>query len=86
MNKKRKRQLTNRKKRFIIINVFLALFLFIGIGYSTLNVNLDIIGNIIVKKRIIKAENLSYNNSTSGVNCQTAQCMIDCIADSNTCP
>ena len=48
-NKKRK-QLTNKRKRFLIANAFLALFLFIGIGYSALDTNLNIFGNIQMKK------------------------------------
>jgi len=46
MSKKRKRQLTNKRKRFLITNAFLALFLFIGIGYSALSTNLNILGSI----------------------------------------
>ena len=44
------RQFTNKRKRLIITNVFLALFLLLGIGYSTLNTNLNIIGDLLVKK------------------------------------
>ena len=50
MSKNRRRQLTNKRKRFIITNVFLAMFLFIGIGYSALFTNLNISGDITVKK------------------------------------
>lgn len=47
--KKRKRQLTNKRKRFLIANAFLVLFFFIGIGYSVLSTNLKIVGDVTVK-------------------------------------
>ncbi len=51
MKKKRRRQLTNKRKRFLMINVFLALFLFIGIGYSALSTNLNIFGDVTLSSR-----------------------------------
>ena len=62
-NKKRK-QLTNKRKRFLITNAFLALFLFIGIGYSALDANLNIFGNIQMKKY---ERNTLYNNEISSI-------------------
>ena len=47
---KKRRQRTNKRKRFLIANAFLALFLFLGIGYSALSTNLNILGNIQLKK------------------------------------
>ncbi len=46
MGKKKRRQLTNKRKRFLITKAFLALFLFLGIGYSALSTNLNILGSI----------------------------------------
>ncbi len=50
--KKRRKNFTNRKKRFLILNSFLVLFLVLGIGYSTLSSNLNIFGDITLKKPI----------------------------------
>ena len=49
-NRKR-RQLTNRKKQLLIVNAFLVLFFFIGIGYSRLSTNLNVEGELLIKKR-----------------------------------
>ncbi len=49
-SRKKTKQLTNKKKRLIIINVFLAVFLFLGIGYAALSANLNIFGDVTVKK------------------------------------
>ena len=80
MKKNRKRRhFDNRKKRIAIANAFFALILFLGVGYSVLDANLNVIGNILLKKIIVTAENLSYDNTNTGVECTTAQCMIDNI-------
>ena len=47
---KKRRQLTNKRKRFLIANAFLALLLFLGIGYSALSTNLNFFGSITVKE------------------------------------
>ncbi len=86
MGKIKRRQRTNKRKRILIANAFLAVFLFLGVGYSYLSANLDIIGDVLIKKRVVTAENLSYDNSNTGINCSTAQCMIDCLADETKCP
>jgi len=49
---KKRKQLTNKRKRFLIANAFLALFLFLGIGYSALSTNLNILGSITIKERL----------------------------------
>ena len=43
----RKRQLFNNK---LVLNILLVLFMFLTIGYSTLSTNLNILGNLNVKK------------------------------------
>ena len=43
----KKRQLFNKK---IVLNIILVLFMFLSIGYSTLSTNLNINGNLNVKK------------------------------------
>ena len=48
-NRKRRKNVYKRK-RLIIINALLVLFLFLGIGYSALSTDLNIFGNIQVKK------------------------------------
>ena len=51
MRKTKKRsQLTNKRKRFLIANAFLALFLFLGVGYSALSTNLNFFGSITVNE------------------------------------
>ncbi len=59
MKKRKRRQLTNKRKRFLIANAFLALFLFIGIGYSAFNTDLNIFGDVTIKKPI--PNNTLYN-------------------------
>ena len=48
-NRKRRKNVYKRK-RLLIINALLVLFLFLGIGYSALSTDLNIFGNIQVKK------------------------------------
>ena len=48
-NRKRRKNVYKRK-RLIIINALLVLFLFLGIGYSALSTDLNINGNITVKE------------------------------------
>ncbi|MBR2998011.1 MAG: hypothetical protein IKF37_02905, partial [Bacilli bacterium] len=43
----KKRQLLNKK---LVLNILLVLFVFMSIGYSTLSTNLNILGNLNVKK------------------------------------
>ena len=51
MRKTKKRsQLTNKRKRFLIANAFLALLLFLGVGYSALSTNLNFFGSITVNE------------------------------------
>ena len=45
----KKRQLFNKK---IVLNIILVLFMFLSIGYSTLSTNLNIQGNLAVKKYV----------------------------------
>ncbi len=50
MRKKRRRQFTNKRKRLLIVNGFLVLFLFLGIGFSSLSTDLNIFGDITIEK------------------------------------
>ncbi len=61
MKKRKKRQLTNKKKRLLMVNAFLVLFLFLGIGYSFFNANLNILGDVLVKKALCEPDNKLYN-------------------------
>ena len=56
--RKRRKQFTNKKKRLLIINGFLVLFLFLGLGYSALGYSLSFFGNVTVR---------NYNQSLYGV-------------------
>ncbi len=58
---KRRRQLTNKRKRFIMLNSFLAFFLVLGIGYSALGTNLNILGSIQLKKQDCQVNKKLYN-------------------------
>ncbi len=51
--RKNKKNFTNKKKRFILLNSFLVLFLVLGLGYSVLSANLNIFGDVTVKKKVI---------------------------------
>ena len=48
--KKRKRISSNYHNKSIMLNIILVLFLFVGIGYSTLTSNLNVEGSLNVKK------------------------------------
>ena len=45
----KKRQLFNKR---LVLNIILVLFMFLSIGYSTLSTNLNIQGNLAVKKYV----------------------------------
>lgn len=83
-------QLSFKKKYKFFITVFLvglcAITTFITIGYSALNKSIQISGDIDYTKYEVWAENLSFDTSVTNVNCDTAQCMLDCIADESLCP
>ncbi len=49
---RRKRKFNRKNKRLLIVNVFLVSILFIGIGYSLLSTNLDILGSVQLKEYI----------------------------------
>lgn len=78
----------NNYKFFITVFLIGIFFLtsFVSIGYSALNKDIKVSGDIDYTKYEVWAENLSYDNTDTGINCTTAQCMLDCIADNNLCP
>lgn len=81
-----KKLIINRKKMNLIFMLVVALLIStLSIGYSALSQNLHIAGDVMYRFRVW-AENLSYDNTNTGVACGTAQCMIDCIADQSLCP
>ncbi len=57
----------------------------ISVGFAALNQNLNISGQIDYEKLDVWASNVSYDNTNTGVNCSTVQCMLDCLADDNLC-
>ena len=68
MSKNRKRrQLTNKRKSFIIVNSFLALFLVLGIGYSSLSSILNIFGEVTVSKYDSTLYGVLEKNAKTGV-------------------
>ena len=50
--KRRKKGLSNGKKRILIINSTLVFFFFIGMGYSVLGTDLNILGTVTTKKYV----------------------------------
>ena len=79
MGKVKRKKYHKRSKRHLIVNAALILILFMTIGFATINANLGIIGNINLKKFSVFAENLSYDNTNTGVTPNNAQKMIDYI-------
>lgn len=83
-------ELSFKKEYKFFITVFLvglcAITTFITVGYSALNKSIQISGDIDYTKYEVWAENLSFDTSVTNVNCDTAQCMLDCIADESLCP
>ena len=81
---------TLKKNYKFYTTVFLAGLAFlttlISVGFAALNQNLNIAGQLEYEKHEVWAENLGYDGSNTGVNCDTAQCMIDCLADDSLCP
>ena len=79
-----------KKQYKFFITVFLvglcALTMFITVGYSALNKSIQISGDIDYTKYEVWAENLSFDTSVTHVECDTDQCMLDCIADESLCP
>ena len=59
--KKHRRRLTTKRKKFIMLNSLLVLFLVLGLGYSMLSTNLSILGNITLKKRYVSQSGELYN-------------------------
>ena len=81
---------TLKKNAKFYTTVFIAGLVFLttltSVGFAALNQNLNIAGQLEYEKHEVWAENLSYDNSNTGVNCDTAQCMLDCLADDSLCP
>ncbi len=79
-----------KKNAKFYTTVFLAGLVFLttltSVGFAALNQNLNIAGQLEYEKHEVWAENLSYDNTNTGVNCDTAQCMLDCLADESLCP
>ena len=79
-----------RKNGKFYTTIFIAgLFILttlISVGFAALNQNLNIAGQLEYEKHEVWAENLGYDGSNSGVYCDTAQCMIDCLANESLCP
>ncbi len=79
-----------KEKYKFFITVFLVGLLgvtaCISIGYSALNKTIQVSGDINYEKYEVWAENVSYDNSTTGVNCADTQCMVDCISNEELCP
>ena len=79
-----------KKNAKFYTTVFLAGLAFLttltSVGFAALNQNLNIAGQLEYEKHEVWAENLSYDNTNTGVNCDTAQCMLDCLADDSLCP
>ena len=59
--KKHRRRLTTKRKRFIMLNSLLVLFLVLGLGYSMLSTNLSILGNITLKTPVCNTNGKLYN-------------------------
>ena len=59
--KKHRRRLTTKRKRFIMLNSLLVLFLVLGLGYSMLSTNLSILGNITLKKPVCDPNGKLYD-------------------------
>ena len=76
--------MTRLKMNTIFIIIIAILLSSFTIGYSALSSSIKITGNLTYNHNV-KAENLSYDNTNTGVNCDTAQCMIDCLVNKNTC-
>lgn len=70
--------ITKRKRLLLSLIILIALTL--GLGYSAFSSDFSIGGQLGVSKIEVKAENLSYDNTNSGVTCSDAQCMIDYLA------
>ncbi len=84
-----KNMITKTNYKFFItvfIVTLCSMTLFISIGYSALNQSIKISGDINYDKYEVWAENVSYDNSRTGVNCTDSQCMVDCIANESLCP
>ena len=79
-----------KKNAKFYTTVFLAGLVFLttltSVGFAALNQNLNIAGQLEYEKYEVWAENLSYDNTNTGVHCDTAQCMLDCLADDSLCP
>ena len=61
MKKKRKRRYNvHRKRKYLLISL-LVVFVFLGIGYSFLNVDLNILGSITIKKQACEIDDKLYN-------------------------
>ncbi len=61
ISKKKKRFVKNKRKRNMMIQTLLLLFVFLGIGYATLSTRLGIGGNLYVSKPICQTDNKLYN-------------------------
>ncbi len=70
----------------VFIIVLLVITTFLSIGYSALNQDIQVSGDVKFDKYEVWAENLSYDKSTTNINCPDAQCMLDCISDATLCP
>ena len=81
---------TLKKNAKFYTTVFIAGLVFLtiltSVGFAALNQNLNIAGQLEYEKHEVWAENLGYDGSNSGVYCDTAQCMIDCLANEDLCP
>lgn len=77
--------MTRRKVNTIIAAIIVVLLMSISIGYSALSQSLTISGSSSYQFNVA-AINLSYDNTATEVNCQDAQCMIDCLANKSLCP
>ena len=58
---KRKFIVKNHRKRQILLSILFVVLLFIGIGYSSLNTKLNIVGSLGVAKAKCQTENKLYN-------------------------
>ena len=79
--KKRKFVSKTHIKFKFVANCALVLLIVMAIGYATVHTQLGITGNIDVSKVSITASTLTFDNTSSGVNCSDSQCMIDYIND-----
>ena len=78
-----------KEYKFYITLFLVCLFLltaFVSIGYSALNKDIQVSGEINYEKYEVWAENVSYDNSITHLNCTDTQCVVDCIADESLCP